>query len=167
MNPLVTPDPGLFIWTIFTFLVLVGLLAKFAWKPLLKSLDARHELIKKSLDDAQAAKGELERLQQESGQILKAARVEAESIVSKSWSDAEKLREEMKQKAKSESDLIVKDAQRQIELETSRALRQIRNEVADLSIAIATKVIQRNVTREDNERFVQETLKQMDGSRNS
>lgn len=167
MNPLVTPDPGLFLWTIFTFLLLVGLLRKFAWKPLLESLDARHESIKKSLDDAKAAQKELERLQQESGQILKAARVEAESIVSKSWSDAEKLREEMKLKAKGEADAIVKDANRQIEMETRRALGQIRSEVADLSIAIATKVLQRNVSSADNERFVQETLKQMDGSRNS
>jgi F-type H+-transporting ATPase subunit b len=163
-NPLVTFDPGLFIWTIITFLVLVALLTKFAWKPLLKALEARQEVIKKSLDDAQAARKELERLQQESSQILRTARVEAETIVSKSWSDAEKLREEMKVKAKAESDAIVKEAQRQIEIETGRALRQIRNEVADMSIAIASKVIQRNVSKADNDRLIQETLRQMDKS---
>jgi F-type H+-transporting ATPase subunit b len=166
-NPLVTFDPGLFIWTIITFLVLVGLLAKFAWKPLLKALDARQEVIRKSLEDAQAARKELERLQQESTQILRKAHGEAEAIVSKSWSDAERLREEMKVKAKTESDAIVKEAQRQIELETGRALRQIRNEVADLSVAIASKVIQRNVSRADNDRLIQETLQQIDsGKRN-
>ena len=161
MNPLVTPDPGLFIWTIITFLVLAALLAKFAWKPLLAALAARQEAIQKSIDDAQAAKRELERLNTESAQILKAARAEAEGIVSRSWADAEKLREEMKLKAKTEADSIVKDSQRQIELETGRALRQIRGEVADLSVAIASKVIQRNITKEDTERLVQETLKQM------
>jgi F-type H+-transporting ATPase subunit b len=164
-NPLVTFDPGLFIWTIITFLVLVALLAKFAWKPLLKALDARQEVIRKSLEDAQTAKKELERLQQESSQILRTARGEAESIVSKSWSDAEKLREEMKVKAKTEADAIVKEAQRQIEIETGRALRQIRNEVADMSIAIASKVIQRNVSRADNDRLIQETLQQMDSGK--
>ena len=62
-NPLVQPDPGLFIWTIVTFLVLVTLLAKFAWGPLLKALDQRQAAIRKSLDDAQQAKQELEKLQ--------------------------------------------------------------------------------------------------------
>lgn len=165
MNPLTTWDPGLFFWTIATFLVLVALLTIFAWKPLLKALEARQEIIRKSLDDAQTARRELEKLQHESTQILKTARIEAESIVSKSWNEAEKLREEMKIKAKSEADIIVKEAQRQIELETGRALRQIRNEVADLSVAIASKVIQRNFTKEDNDRLVQETLRQIDASR--
>ena len=166
-NPLVQPDPGLLIWTIITFLVLVALLTKFAWKPLLQVLETRQESIKKSLHDAQQAKLELERLNQESAQIIRKAHAEAESIVSKSWSDAEKLREEMKQKAKSEADAIVKESQRQIEIETGRALRQIRSEVADLSIAIASKVIQRNVSKEDNDRLIQDTLKQIESSQSN
>jgi len=164
---LVKFDPGLAIWTIFTFLVLVALLSKFAWKPLMLMLDTRQESIKKSLADAETAKRELERLQEESSHIIRKARVEAESIVSKSWSDAEKLREEMKVKAKAEADAIVKESQRQIEIETGRALRQIRSEVADLSIAIASKVIQRNVSKEDNDRLIQDTLKQIESSRSN
>jgi len=164
---LVKFDPGLAIWTIFTFLVLVALLSKFAWKPLMLMLDTRQESIKKSLADADTAKRELERLQEESSHIIRKARVEAESILSKSWSDAEKLREEMKVKAKAEADAIVKESQRQIEIETGRALRQIRSEVADLSIAIASKVIQRNVSKEDNDRLIQDTLKQIESSRSN
>ena len=61
-NPLLRPDPGLFVWTILTFLVLVGLLTKFAWRPLLKALESRQETIRKSLDDAEMARKELERL---------------------------------------------------------------------------------------------------------
>ena len=167
MNPTGSADPGLFIWTIFTFLVLLVLLAKFGWKPLLAFLESREEAIKKSLENAQTAKKELERLQQESAQIIRKAHGEAESIVSKSWSDAEKLREEMKQKAKAEADAIVKESQRQIEIETGRALRQIRSEVADLSIAIASKVIQRNVSKEDNDRLIEDTLKQIDSGRSN
>ena len=68
-NPLLRPDPGLFIWTIITFLVLVTILAKFAWGPLLKALDSRQEAIRKSLDDAQAAKQELERLDRKSTRL--------------------------------------------------------------------------------------------------
>ena len=88
-NPLVQPDPGLFIWTILTFLVLLGLLAKFAWGPLLKALEERQETIRKSLDDADHAKQELERLQQESARIIAEARAEAQSIMVKSRADAE------------------------------------------------------------------------------
>jgi F-type H+-transporting ATPase subunit b len=165
MNPLVQPDPGLFIWTILTFLVLLALLGKFAWRPLLKALDARQELIRKSLDDAQQAKQELERLQQESVQILRTARVEAESIVSRSRSDADRLREDLKQKARTEAETIVRNAERQIQLETQRALQQIRHEAVDLSVQIASKLIRRNLSREDNERLIDEALKEVEGRR--
>src|SRR5881628_1902722 len=85
-NPLVQPDPGLFIWTIVTFLVLLGLLAKFAWRPLLQALETRQERIRKSLEDAERAKQELERLQQESAKIMRQARIEADSCCSRSSS---------------------------------------------------------------------------------
>jgi len=165
-NPLVQPDPGLFIWTIVVFLVLLALLAKFAWRPLLEALDSRQAAIVKSLDDAQAAKRELERLTQESAAIIRTARVEADSIVSRSRLDADRLREEMKQKARAESDYIVRDAQRQIQLQTGQALQQIRREAAELSIAVASKILQRNISKEDNERLIDDALRQMDGQRN-
>ena len=167
-NPLVQPDPGLAIWTIITFLVLLYFLAKFAWKPMLRYLEARQETIKKSLDDARQAKEELERLNKESAQIIRNAHVEAESILSKSRSEAEKLREEIKQKARSDAEAILRDAQRQIETETGRALRQIRGEIADMSVMIASKLIGRNFSKQDNSELIEETLKQMEsGSRPS
>ena len=166
--PLVQPDPGLAIWTIITFLVLLYFLRKFAWKPLLGFLESRQETIRKSLEDAQQAKQELERLNKESAEIIKKAHLEAESIVSKSRSEAEKLREEIKQKARSDADAIVREAQRQIETETGRALRQIRGEIAEMSIAIASKLIRRNVSAQDNSELIEDTLKQMEsGSRPS
>jgi F-type H+-transporting ATPase subunit b len=165
MNPLVQPDPGLFIWTILTFLVLLGLLAKFAWTPLLQALESRQASIKKSLDDAAQAKVELERLHEKSAQIIREARIEAESIVGKSRADAERVRAEMKDKARAEADVIVKNAERQIQLETTRALQQIRTEAVDLSVMIASKIIQRNLSKEDNERLIDEALKQVEGRR--
>jgi F-type H+-transporting ATPase subunit b len=161
-NPLVQLDPGLFIWTILTFLVLVALLAKFAWRPLLQALESRQESIRKSLDDAQKAKQELERLHAESAEIIRQSRVEADAIVTRSRGDAERLREEMKQKARTEADAIVKNAERQIQLETGRAIQQIRREAVDLSVMIASKLIQRNLTKEDNERLIEEALKQVE-----
>ena len=163
-NPLVRLDPGLAIWTIIVFLVLLFFLKKFAWQPLLRALEARQEKIRKSLEDAEKAQQELERLNRESADILKKAHAEAESIVSKSYADAEKLREEMKQKAREEADVIVRDARKQIETETGRALRQIRGEIADMSVMIASKLIQRNFTKEDNNELIEETLKQIESS---
>jgi F-type H+-transporting ATPase subunit b len=164
-NPLVQADPGLFIWTIVTFLVLLALLAKFAWRPLLAALDSRQETIRKSLDDAQQARQELERLNKESAEIIRTARVEAESIISQSRADGERLREEVKQKARAEADHIVRNAERQIQLETGRALQQIRREAVDLSVMIASKIIQRNITKEDNERLIEDALKQIEAPR--
>ena len=164
-NPLVQADPGLFIWTIVTFLVLLALLAKFAWRPLLAALDSRQETIRKSLDDAQQARQELERLNKESAEIIRTARVEAESIISQGRADGERLREEVRQKARAEADHIVKNAERQIQLETGRALQQIRREAVDLSVMIASKIIQRNISKEDNERLIDDALKQIEAPR--
>ena len=164
-NPLVQPDPGLFIWTILTFLVLVALLAKFAWRPLLQALESRQDSIRKSLDDVQKAKQDLERLHAESAEIIRQSRVEADAIVTQSRGDAERLREEMKQKARAEADTIVKNAERQIQLETGRAIQQIRREAVDLSVMIASKLIQRNLTKEDNEQLIEEALKQVEQPR--
>jgi len=160
-NPLVQADPGLFIWTIVTFLVLLFALKKLAWGPLLAALEARQNSIRKSLDDAQQAKQELERLNAESAQIIARARQDADAIITQSRSDGDRLREEIRQKARSEADLIVKNAERQIQLETSRALEQIRHEAVDLSVMIASKIIQRNLTKEDNERLIDEAMRQV------
>ena len=162
MNPLVQPDPGLFIWTILTFLVLVALLARFAWRPLMEALDGRQAAIAKSLEDARRAQQELERLQRESLQMMASARAEAEAIVSRSRSDAEALREELKQKARAEAASIVKNAEKQIQMETARAVQQIRTEAVDLSVAIASKILRRQVSKEDNQALIEETLKQVE-----
>ena len=162
MNPLVQPDPGLFIWTILTFLVLLFLLGKFAWGPLLQSLESRQETIRKSLGDAQQAKQELERLNQESALIIKEARVAADALIVQTRSDAERLREELRQKARAEADTIVRNAERQIQLETGRALQQIRHEAADLSVMIASKLIQRNISKADNQQLIDQALQELE-----
>ena len=165
-NPLVQTDPGLFIWTIVTFLVLLGMLAKYAWGPLLKALQERQDEIRQSLDDAERAKQELARLQQESTQIIAEARVEAQSIVAKSRSDAETVREDLRRKATDEAAALVTSARRQIEQETARAVQQIRHEAVDLSLAVASKLIKKNLTREDNDALIQESLGQIEASQN-
>ena len=163
-NPLVQPDPGLYIWTIVTFLVLLGLLAKFAWRPLLAALEERQQAIRKSLDDARQAKQDLERVHADSAKILAQARTEAESIVAATRADVNQFREEMRQKAREEAAGIVKNAEHQIALETARALQQIRHEAVDLSVTIASKLLQRNVSKDDNARLIEDTFKQIEAS---
>ena len=160
-NPLVQPDPGLFIWTIFTFLVLLALLSKFAWRPLLQALETRQEMIKKSLDDAEQAKTELQQVQEESNRIVAKARVDADAIITASRADAAKLQEELRAKARTEADGIIKNAERQIQQQTDQSLAQIRGEAVDLSLMIASKLIQRNLSKEDNDTLIEDALKQI------
>jgi F-type H+-transporting ATPase subunit b len=160
-NPLVQPDPGLYIWTIVTFLVLLGLLARFAWRPLLDALEKRQAAIRQSLDDARKAKEELQRLQSESARMVAEARAEAGEIISRTRVDAARFAEEMKVKARADADALVKHAERQIEMQTSRALDTIRHEAIDLSVAMASKILRRNISKEDNERLLEDTLKEM------
>src|SRR4051812_17189070 len=162
MTPLVQADPGLFIWTIVTFLGLLFALKKIAWGPLLAALETRQAAIRKSLDDAQQARQELERLNAESAQILARARAESDAIITQSRADGDRLRQEIRLKARAEADNIVKNAERQIQLETTRALEQIRHEAVDLSVMIASKILQRNLSREDNQRLIDEAIKQVE-----
>ena len=97
--------------------------------------------------------------------MMRQARVEAESIISRSRSDAEALREELKQKSRAEAAAIVKNAEKQIQMETARAIQQIRHEAVDLSVAIASKILQRQVSKEDHEGLIEDTLKQVETRR--
>jgi len=162
---LVQLDPGLYIWTILTFLVLLTLLAKFAWRPLLQALEERQAQIRKALDDAQQARQELERVQHESAQIVLRARGEADAIVSQSRADAERLRQELRENARNEAATILRNAEKQIELQTIQAVRQIRAEAVDLSVMIAEKLIGRHLSKEDNERLISETIEKFDAQR--
>jgi F-type H+-transporting ATPase subunit b len=164
-NPLVQPDPGLYIWTIATFLILLWLLGKFAWRPLLDALDRRQEAIRKSLDEARQAKQELDRLHVESARILAEARAEADAIITRTRADARRAGDELKQKARADAENIVRAAERDIALETSRAVQKVRQEAVDISIAIASKIIQRNLSKEDNARLIADTLEEIQATR--
>lgn len=161
MNPLVQPDPGLFIWTIVTFLVLLALLTRFAWTPLLTALQARQDRIAQSLDEAKRAQEESDRLKRESAEILRQAHVEAGGIVSSSRADAERLREEIKAKARQEAAAILAAAGRQIEAETVRARHEVRRDAADLAVAIASKLIRRNISADDNRAMIDEMIRSL------
>ena len=162
-NPLVRVDPGLFIWTILVFLTLLALLRRFAWRPLLEALERRQQMIAGALDDAQKAKDDLARVQQDAQKLLAEARAEAGSILSRTRADAERLREELRQKAMAEAAAVSRNAEQQIQLETARAIRQIRDEAANLSVAVASKILRREVSPADNERLIHDAIAQCEG----
>jgi F-type H+-transporting ATPase subunit b len=165
-NPLVQPDPGLFIWTILTFLVLVALLAKFAWRPLLDALDRRQKMIAGAVDDARKAREELERVQQDAGKLLAEARVEAGAILTRARGDAERFREEMREKAMTDAATLTRNAERQIEHETARAIQQIRDEAVELSVAMASKLLKRDVSAGDRDALLRDAIHQIEGRPN-
>jgi F-type H+-transporting ATPase subunit b len=164
-NPLVQLDPGLFIWTIVTFLVLLALLAKFAWRPLLEALERRRVEIASALDNAERARAELQSVHQDAAKLLAEARVEAAGIVTRTRADAERLREELRTKALADAAAVTKNAEQQIQYETARAVRQIRDEAANLSIAVASKILRREVSEADNATLIQDAIKQFEGTR--
>ena len=144
--------------------VLLALLTKFAWRPLLQALETRQQAIRKSLEDADRARQELERLQQESAQTIRQARLDGEAIIAQSRADADRLRSELAQKAREEANTIIRRAEHQIQLETRQALQQIRHQAVDLSVMIASKLLERHVSKEDDQRLIEETLKQIENS---
>jgi len=162
VNPLTQPDPGLFIWTILTFLVLAALLAKFAWRPMLAALDRRRQMVEQTVNDARKAKEDLEYVRQENAKILAGARVEAEAIVSRSRADADRLRAELREKAMADSAAILRNAERQIQQETAQAMQQIRREAVDLSLAVAGKLLRRNISKQDNEALIADAVRQIE-----
>jgi len=161
-NPLVQLDPGLFIWTIITFLLVLFLLSKFAWKPLLKVLQEREDEIKSSLKDAEVAKTELEKVNLESEKILNNARAEARKIQAESKSVSEKQRDEIIHKAKEEAKKIVVNAESQIKMEKDLAIKQIQEKVIDLTFSISEKVIKKNLTTDDNQKIIKDSLKSLE-----
>jgi F-type H+-transporting ATPase subunit b len=160
-NPLVQLDPGLFVWTILTFLLLVFILAKFAWKPLLKMLQDREDMVRSSLEDAEKAKSELERLNEESEAIMAKARSEAQSILADGKAVAEKVKDDIIAKSKEQANKIREDAGNQIQVEKDKAISEIKKEVVNLTLSVAEKLIQKNLSDADNKSLIEESLKKV------
>jgi len=153
------------VWTLAIFVLVVVALGKFAWGPVLALLKEREAFIHKSLTDAKREREEAEARLAEYSAKLQSARAEANTLIEQARQDAQQLREELRTRAKAEAEGIIKNAEKQIQLETARALQQIRHEAVDLSVMIASKIIQRNLSKEDNERLIDEALKQVESRR--
>ena len=162
-NPLVQLDPGLFIWTILTFLILFFVLSKFAWRPLLAALESREKTIRSSLEDAEKAKQELERLNTESEAIISEARSEAQSIRVEAKSAAEKIKADIMAQAGEDAKKLRDENEKQIQVEKDRAINEIRQEVVGLTLTVAERVIRKNLSKEDNQKLIEGSLKTLKG----
>lgn len=157
-NPLVQVDPGLYIWTIIIFLALLFLLMKFAWKPLLAMLEKREDNIRQSLLDAKKARDELANIKEDTEKLLSEARNESQAIVTAGKKNAERMKDEIIEKAQSKSDTLLDEVKQQIQIEKERAIADVKAEVVNLSMEIAQKLIKKNLSKEDNLKLINDSL---------
>jgi len=138
---LTTPELGTIIWTTLIFLLLLVLLRAFAWKPILQALKAREESIKGSLESAEDARREMERLKADNEAIMQEARTERDELLHEARDARDKMIAEAKKQAKTEADKIIEKARTGIEREKVMAINDIRNQIASLSVEIAEKIL--------------------------
>jgi len=148
---LITPEFGLVFWTLITFFILLVILKKFAWKPILGAVSEREEGIKNALASAENARIEMENLQSDNERILKEARLEREVMLKEARELKNKIIDDAKEEAKRQSDKLVRQAQETILTEKKAAISDLRAEVAKVSISIAEKVIRDELSNADKQ----------------
>lgn len=158
---LLTPGVGLIFWQTVVFLILVFLLAKLAWKPILNSLKEREETIQTSLDMAVIAKEEMAALKADNEILLKEAREERDKILRDARDAANRLHDQAQTDAKKNADKIIEDAKAVIQTEKNAALRDVKEQVALFSLEVAEKLMRKNLSddksqKELADRFVKE-----------
>ncbi len=150
---------GLFFWQMAILIVLIFLLKKFAWKPILDSLNSREEGIKNALDSAEKARKEMQNLNADNEKLLQEARLQRDSMLKEARELKEKIVTEASSEAQEKADKIVTQAQVTIQNEKNAALADIKNQVAELSIQIAEKVIRKELSNSEQQyKLVEEML---------
>jgi len=142
---------GLFFWQILLFVLLLLLLKKYAWKPILDALNSREEGIQNALDEADKARQEMVDLKSSNEKILKEARAERDTLLKDARVIKEKMITEAKDEAKEQSNKIIQQAKQTIENEKLAAITELRNQVAELSIGIAEKIMKDELSNKDKQ----------------
>lgn len=159
MPPLVSPGIGLIFWMLLSFSIVLFILGKFAWKPILKTLKEREDSIEKALKAAEEARTEMQRLQANNEQIIIEARKQADVIIKEARELKEKIISDAKQQANLETEKILKNAKLSIENEKIQALNEIRNQIAEFSVMIAEKVIRKELQEKEQQgKYIQTLL---------
>jgi F-type H+-transporting ATPase subunit b len=160
MGPL-SVDPGLMVWALITFVCLFFLLARFAFNPLKKLLDERENKIRGSLDMAEHARAEAQRLLEQNEAKLDAAREETRKIINEGHRIVADMKKEAESRAKEESNQIVARAREEIDRELRRSLDELKGTVANLSVRIARQVIRERVDEEQNKQLADEFIERL------
>ena len=151
-------NPGLIIWTAVTFLVLLLLLRKIAWKPLLNALHLREENIRSSLERAEKAKEEAERVLEENRKNLQNAEEQAQHVIKEGRAAAERMKNDLLERANASSRRMIKQAREEIQREKEAALVELRREVVDLAIQAASKILREELNERRQRKVVEEFL---------
>lgn len=157
---LITPGLGLIFWSALGFLIVLFILSKYAWKPILAALDEREKSIGDALKAAEIARNEMANLKAENEKIIQEAKIERDSMLIKASESAKQMIEEAKEKAQQEGVRIIENAKATIETEKLAAIESIKVQVGILSLAIAEKLLKRNFAKDaDQQKLVEELVK--------
>ena len=151
-------DPGLFLWTIVTFFIVLAILKWKAWGPLINALDKREEDIREALASAEKARQDAEKASSEYEDMMRKAQAEAQQIVSEGKAAGERVKNDLQSAANDKADEIIEKAKAQIDAERRKAIQEIKSSVVDLSMEAAAKVIERNLDSDDNRKLVDQAL---------
>lgn len=149
---LLTPGTGLIIWQAFVFLLLVILLGRLAWKPILGSLKERETSIQQALDSAEKAKAEMASLKSDNEKLLKEAREERDKILREAREAASRLHDQAQNDARKNADKIIEDAKAVIQTEKMAALKEVKLQVANFSLEVAERLMKKNLASDSAQR---------------
>lgn len=158
---LLSPDVMMVVLTWITFFILLAILKKFAWKPILEALQKREDYIRKSLDDADKAKEQLAQIEQEKITIINTAKTQASLIIDEARKSATVVAHETENKARSNAQDMLKNAQLQIDGERQKVRQQLKEESVNTAIILAGKILKENTDTEKNRRLVEEAIKEL------
>jgi F-type H+-transporting ATPase subunit b len=155
---LLTPAIGLTFWTSVVFIILLFLLTKFAWKPILKMVNEREEKIENALKSAEEAEKRMQALNTQNEELLKSARAERDVILKEARETREQVILEAKTKAKEEAERVMQSAREAIQNEKLAAIAELKNQVAILSIEVAERIIRQELASDDKQRQLANNL---------
>ncbi len=155
VNPLVLPDIGLVVWSTLAFSIVLFVLGKFAWKPIMKSIREREDSIDESLAMAERVKSEMAQLKNENEALLAKAREERAQLLKEARETRDKIVNEAKEQAKVEANKVITDAQLAITQQKMAAITELKNQVGNLVIEVSEKVLRRElVNKSEQEAYI-------------
>ncbi len=154
-------NPGLIFWTVITFVILLLILKKVAWKPILNVLDEREKMIKESLEKSERAKEEAERLINENKANLAKAEEESQKVITQAREFAEKLKTQLIENSKAEAKKLIDDAGVEIERKNKEAFDSLKNQVAEIAVNAAEKIIKENLDKDKQFRLVNKFIDEL------